>query len=116
MGYLFIAIAATLISFGSYVLAFSLVVDQPRSVFQFLQGIDFIGLLLGIFLNLVGSLFWAGGRAKFEAYFQAWNLYLILLVAFGLLISVIIRKDSISMSQFLGVVLAAISISLIIDR
>lgn len=113
MGYLFIAIAATLISLGSYVLALSLVVDQPRSVFQFLQGINFIGLLAGILLNLVGSLFWAGGRAKFEAYFQAWNIYLILLVVFGVLISVVVHKDSISLSQFVGVVLAAISISLI---
>ena len=113
MGYLFIAIAATLISVGSYILSLSLVVDQPKSVLQFVKEINFIGLMIGIFLNSAGSFFWAGGRSKFVAYFQAWNVYLILLVLFGVLISVVINKDSISVSQFLGVMLAAVSISLI---
>jgi len=112
VGYLLIAIAACLISIGSYILSYALSVERPGSVLGLFQGINFVRLFAGVLLSLAGSIFWAGGRARFEAYFHAWNLYLILLVVFGFLISVLIRKDPMNLTQGFGVLLAAVSISL----
>jgi drug/metabolite transporter (DMT)-like permease len=113
MGVLLIGSASFLISIGSYLIAHAfsgqassalagsgLAAFSPR-VYLF---------CLGVGLNLAGSACWAFGRNAMPSYVFAWNLYLVLLIAFGVLVAACLEREKITMSQYFGVALAAAAI------
>jgi drug/metabolite transporter (DMT)-like permease len=113
LGVTLIVFASLSVSLGTYLLSS---VFQPApaiikyaSVFQS----KYLLFLIGLSLNLTGSVFWFLARRFLTSYAFAWSLYLGLLVAFGTLIAVIIENERLIAPQFAGLLLLFISLLLL---
>lgn len=111
-GLILIGLAAFCVSAGSYLLSLGIKPEMlSNASLQEIFKFDY--LLLGLVFNFTGSFFWAYGRSKLNSYALAWNSYLLMLVAFGVIISYILAKDKLAISQYIGIGLAAFAIYMI---
>ena len=110
----FIALASLLISIGSYLVATKgqlLVATLQQS-----RSLDFgtiLFLLIGLLLNLLGSISWILGRKSVSSYFFAWSSYLALLIVFGALIALMLDKEPFTPAKVGGMILLIMSLMII---
>jgi hypothetical protein len=111
-GIIFIAAASAFVTLGSYLIS---TISIPIKSFVISGDLIFqlMPVLIGVFLNLFGSLFWIIGRKNMGNYSYSWILYLSLLVIFGVILSVSVEKENFTSSQFAGIIAILFGISLI---
>ena len=114
---LFIAAAAILISAGTFIISNNLDAELLKKLWTYSlsnQQVSMLGyFIIGIILNLTGSLCWAIGRQATSSYSSAWNTYLGLLIISGTLIGIIITGDKITTTKFAGLLAMCLSIFMI---
>tara|TARA_B100002051_G_C16703435_1_gene622325 strand:- start:1217 stop:1567 length:351 start_codon:yes stop_codon:yes gene_type:complete len=113
IGVLFIIFASLSVACGAYIISFTFTAASSSGTLVEAIVSKLPTLLVGLCLNIVGSIFWIYGRKYSINYSFAWLTYLGLLVAFGLIISVLIENEKISTSQLMGIGLLLVSLILL---
>jgi len=113
VGFTLIIFASLSVSLGTYLLSSTFLVSPAVIKYVSIFESKYLLFVVGLSLNLIGSVFWFLGRRFLASYAFAWSLYLGLLVAFGTLIAVIIENERLVAPQIVGLFLLFVSLLLL---
>ena len=112
LGSIFVAIASACVALGAYLIS-SAFLEVPIYMPANVGSHKFLIFSIGIFANLLGSIFWLLGRKFLESYLFAWSMYLGLLILFGTAISMFFEKENLNSSQFIAIGMLVVSLLLL---